>query len=131
MKIIRTEIYYKIGHFLTGHEFHKWVGYCWPTSFKVPGGLFLREVSSVFCLQRRHVGPANFGTWGLANSIHPFYETKFLVAKREYVRHLKASAKYATTASPATTNVYLNLSPQDVICEFRENLITVKERRLM
>jgi hypothetical protein len=46
-------------------------GYCWSTSFKVLRVLFLGEIYSGFCLQRRHVGRTNFATWGLANSIRP------------------------------------------------------------
>ncbi len=38
-------------------------------SFKVLGVLFLGKSSQLFCLQRRHVGHTNFGTWGLTNSI--------------------------------------------------------------
>jgi len=39
--------------------------------FKVLEVLFLEKFSQLFCLQRRHVGHTNFGTWGLANSIRP------------------------------------------------------------
>src|SRR4029453_12148873 len=42
-------------------------------SCNVLGALFLGDVSSAFCLQRRHVGHTNFGTWGLANSIPSFF----------------------------------------------------------
>src|SRR4029434_7543076 len=51
---------------------YKAIRYCWPTSCNVLGVLFLGDVSSAFCLQRRHVGHTNFGTWGLANSIPSF-----------------------------------------------------------
>jgi hypothetical protein len=43
---------------------HKTPGYCWSTSFKVLGVLLLGKVSSVFCLQKRHLGHTNFGTGG-------------------------------------------------------------------
>ena len=38
----------------------------------------MRKFPQLFCLQRRHVGHTDFGTWGLANSIRPFaaHETK-------------------------------------------------------
>jgi len=35
----------------------------------------LGKFPQLFCLQSRHVGHTYFGTWGLANSIRPFFET--------------------------------------------------------
>ena len=40
--------------------------------FKVLGVLFLGKFAQLLCLQRRHVGRTNCGTWGLTNSIRPF-----------------------------------------------------------
>src|SRR5215813_7066189 len=34
---------------------------------------FSGKFAQLFCLQRRHVGHTNFGTWGLVNSISPFF----------------------------------------------------------
>jgi hypothetical protein len=31
----------------------------------------LGKFPQLFCLQRRHLGHPNFGTWGLTNSIRP------------------------------------------------------------
>ena len=33
----------------------------------------LEKFTQLFCLQRRHLGYPNFGTWGLANSIRPLF----------------------------------------------------------
>src|SRR5215813_13227747 len=37
---------------------------------------FLGKFAQLFCLQRRHVGHTNFGTWGLANSIRFRFDAK-------------------------------------------------------
>jgi hypothetical protein len=53
----------------------KRVGYCWRTPFKVLGVLFPGKFPQLFCLQRRHVGHINFGTFEFANSIGWVCET--------------------------------------------------------
>ena len=54
------------------------MSYCWRISFKVLEVLFLRKFPKLFCLQRRHVGYTNLGTFEFANSIPAFLETGFL-----------------------------------------------------
>ena len=43
--------------------------YCWRIYFKVLEVLFFCMFPKRFCLQRRHVGYTNFGTFEFANSI--------------------------------------------------------------
>jgi hypothetical protein len=66
--------------------YQKTVGYCWRTPFKVLGVLFPGKFPQLFCLQRRHVGHINFGTFEFANSIRRFVDTQF--QKRPFLGRL-------------------------------------------
>src|SRR4029453_9157185 len=61
--------------FIRGGE--PWLmGYCWPTSFKVLGVLFLGEVSSAFLPSMKASWTPKFRHVGLANSIRRLCETR-------------------------------------------------------
>src|SRR4029434_11199377 len=54
------------------------MGYCWPTSFKVLGVLFLEEVSSAFLPSKKACGSHEFRHWGVGQQ----YPGVFRAARR-------------------------------------------------